>query len=134
MVGINPTPTLAECCNHLDNPLITKVLHTSTIETWFIPVLLTADKIKSKCTAAARVGINPTPTLTECCNHFDNPLIAKALHTSAVGTGFIPVLPTASKIQSKYHVAARVGINPTPTLMYAAITYFGVKPAYDYFH
>ena len=81
MVGINPTPTLAECCNHLDNPLITKVLHTSTIETWFIPVLLTADKIKSKCTAAARVGINPTPTL-----------------------------------------------------MYAAITYFGVKPAYDYFH
>ena len=39
---------------------------------------------KSKCLAATRVGINPTPTLAECCNHFDNPLIAKVLHTSAV--------------------------------------------------
>ena len=55
---------------------------------------------KSKCPAAARVGINPTPTVAECCNHFDNPLIAKVLHTSAVGTGFIPVLPAADKIQN----------------------------------
>ena len=51
---------------------------------------------KSKCHAAARVGINPTPTVAECCNHFDNSLIAKVLYTSAVGTGFIPVLPTAA--------------------------------------
>ena len=37
---------------------------------------------KSKCHAAARVGINPTPTVAECCNHFDNLLIDKVLHTS----------------------------------------------------
>ena len=72
-----------------------------------------------------RVGINPTPTEAECYNHLDNPLIAKVLHKSAVGTGFIPVLPTANKIQSKCqalpasdkiqskcHAAARVGITP----------------------
>ena len=33
--------------------------------------------------------------------------------------GVIPVLPTAYKIQSKYPAAARVGINPTSTGMYA---------------
>ena len=38
------------------------------------------------------------------------------LHISTVGMGFIPVLPTADKIQSKYPATARVGINPTPTL------------------
>ena len=47
---------------------------------------------KSKYTAAAMVGINPTPTLDACCNHVDNPLIAKVLHSSDVGTWFIPVL------------------------------------------
>ena len=44
-------------------------------------------------------------------DHFDNPLIAKVLHTSAVGMGFIPVLLTTSKIQSKSPAAARVEIN-----------------------
>ena len=77
----------------------------------FIPVLLTADKIQSKYPAAARVGINPTPTLDVCCYHFNNPLITKALHTSAVGMGFIPVLLTTSKTQSKSPAAARVEIN-----------------------
>ena len=43
-------------------------------------------------------------------------MIAKVLHTSAVGAGFIPALPTADKIHGKYPAAARVGINPTPTL------------------
>ena len=62
------------------------------------------------------MGINPTPTVDVCCNHFVNPVIAKALHSAAVGTGFIPVLPTADKIQSKYPAAARVEINPTPTV------------------
>ena len=65
---------------------------------------------KSKCHAAARVGINPTPTVAECCNHFDNPLITKVLHASAVVAGFIPVLPTAGKIQSKCPAAARVDV------------------------
>ena len=60
---------------------------------------------KSKYPAAARVGITPTPTEAKCCNHFDNSLIAKALHASAVGAGLIPVLPTADKIQSKYLAA-----------------------------
>ena len=35
--------------------------------------------------------------------------------TYPVGMGFIPVLPTTDKIQSKCLTAARVGINPTPT-------------------
>ena len=52
---------------------------------------------KSKCPAAARVGINPTPTVDVCCNRVDNTLIAKVLHTSAVGAGFIPALPATSK-------------------------------------
>ena len=71
---------------------------------------------KSKYPAAARVGINPTTTLAECCKRFDNPLIAKVLHSAAVGMGFIPVLPTADKIKSKCTAAAMMGINPSPTL------------------
>ena len=71
---------------------------------------------KSKYSAAARVGINPTPTVAECCKRFDNPLIAKVLHTSSVGTGFIPVLPTADKMKSKCTAAALMGINPSPAL------------------
>ena len=96
--------------------MIAKVLHTSAVGTGFIPVLPTADKIKSKYPAAARAGINHAPTLDVCCYHFGNPLITKVLHTSAVGTGFIPVLPTTDKIQSKYHAAARAGINHAPTV------------------
>ena len=114
--GMKPSPTLDVCCNFFDNPLITNVLHTSAVGAGFIPALPTADKIKSKYPAAARVGINPTPTVVECCNHFDNPLIARALHTSAVETGFIPVLPTADKIKSKCTAAAREGMKPSPTL------------------
>ena len=68
---------------------------------------------KSNYPAAARVGINPTPTVDACCNQVDNVLIAKALHASAVGTGFIPVLPTADKIKSKYPAAAREGMKPS---------------------
>ena len=34
---------------------------------------------------------------------------------AAARVGIIPVLPTADKIQSKYHAAARAGINPAPT-------------------
>ena len=83
-----------------------KVLHASAVGTGFIPVLPTADKIQNKCPAAARVGINPTPTEAKCCNHLDNPLVAKVLHASAVGTGFIPDLQTADKIQSKCPAAA----------------------------
>ena len=52
---------------------------------------------KSKYIAAARVGINPTPTVAECYNHFDNPLIAKVLRTSTVGAGFIPALNPQNK-------------------------------------
>ena len=71
---------------------------------------------KNKCHAAARVGINPTPTVVECCNHLGNSLITKVLHSAAVGTGFIPVLPTADKIKSKCTAAAMMGITPSPTL------------------
>ena len=63
-----------------------------------------------------RAGINPTPTVAECCNHFYNPLIAKVLHTSAVGAGFIPALPTADKIKSKCTAAAMMGIKPSSAL------------------
>ena len=52
---------------------------------------------KSNYPAAARVGINPTPTVDACCNHIDNTLIAKVLHTSAVEAGFIPALTATSK-------------------------------------
>ena len=52
---------------------------------------------KSNYPAVARVGINPTPTVDACSNYVDNALITKALHTSAVGAGFIPALPATSK-------------------------------------
>ena len=65
--GINPAPMVAECCNHFDNSLITKVLYTSAVGVGFIPTLATADKIQSKCTAAAREGMKPSPTLDVCC-------------------------------------------------------------------
>ena len=89
------------------------MLHTSAVGTGFIPVLTTADKIKSKYPAITRVGINPTPTGAECCKRLDNPLIAKVLHTSAAGAGFIPVLTTADKIKSKYPEAAREDMKPS---------------------
>ena len=92
------------------------LLHSAAVGAGFIPALPTADKKQSKCSAAARVGINPTPTVDVCCNHFDNPLIDKVLHTSAVGTGFIPVLPATDKIKSKYPEAAREDIKPSPAL------------------
>ena len=45
------------------------------------------------------------------------PLILRYLHhSSAVGAGLIPVLPTVDKIQNKYNAAARMGINPTTTV------------------
>ena len=43
-------------------------------------------------------------------------MYAALQHSAAVGAGFIPALPTADKIHGKYPAAARVGINPTPTL------------------
>ena len=52
------------------NSLVINVLNTSTVGTGFIPALAAADEKSTKCPAAGRVGINPTPT--ECCNHFDN--------------------------------------------------------------
>ena len=64
----------------------------------------------------ALADANIVTTLDVCCNHFDNPLIAKVLHSAAVGAGFIPALPTADKIQSKYPAAARVGMKPSPEL------------------
>ena len=49
--------------NHVSSMLSINALHASSVGVGFIPTLLTADEIKSKCTAAARVGINPTPTM-----------------------------------------------------------------------
>ena len=64
--GINPAPMVAECCNHFDNSLITKVLYTSAVGVGFIPTLATADKIQSKCTAAAMMGMKPSSALGKC--------------------------------------------------------------------
>ncbi|MDY6266599.1 MAG: hypothetical protein SPM31_05655 [Prevotella sp.] len=114
--GMKPSPTVTECCHHEDNPLIANVLRTSAVGMGFIPVLLTADKIQSKYPAAAREGMKPSPTVDVYCYRVDNSLIAIVLHTSAVGMGFIPVLPTADKIQSKYPAAAREGMKPSPTV------------------
>ena len=36
------------------------------------------------------------------------------LHSSTVGAGFIPALPTSDENLGSYHAAARMGINPTP--------------------
>ena len=46
------------------------LLHSAAVWKGFIPVLLTADKIQSKYPAAARVGINPSPTVEVCCKCF----------------------------------------------------------------
>ena len=64
--GINPAPTVAECCNHFENSLITNALHASFVGVGFIPTLPAADKIKSKCTAAAMMGIKPSSALGKC--------------------------------------------------------------------
>ena len=54
--------------------------HSSAVGAGFIPVLPTADKIQSKCPAAARVGINPTPKVVECCKR----LIINSLNRMSV--------------------------------------------------
>ena len=41
-------------------------------------------------------------------------LIINVLHSSTVGAGFIPALPTSDENLGSYHAAARMGINPTP--------------------
>ena len=66
LADANIVTTVAECCNHFYNPLIAKVLHSTAVVTGLIPVLPAADKIKSKCYAAARAGINPAPALGKC--------------------------------------------------------------------
>ena len=43
---------------------------------------------------ATRVGINPTPTVAECCKR----LIINMLHAS-VGVGFIPTLAAAGYLR-----------------------------------
>ena len=48
------------------NSLVINVLHTSTVGTGFIPALAAADEKSSKCPAAGRVGINPTPAPGKC--------------------------------------------------------------------
>ena len=53
--------------DHVCNLLITNALHTSTVGAGFIPVLPATDKNQGKRPAAARMGINPTPTAAECC-------------------------------------------------------------------
>ena len=50
-------------------------------------------------------GYLSTPTV----DHANNMLVINALHTSAVGAGFIPVLPTTDKILNKFPAAARTG-------------------------
>ena len=59
-------------------------------------------------------GLPKRPSLHGYC--IVNLLIANVLHASAVGMGFIPVLPAADKIPNKYNAAARTGINPAPTV------------------
>ena len=49
------------------------------------------------------------PRCAWCCT------IAAWCHANPMRAGFIPVLPATDKIQSKYHAAARMGINTTPT-------------------
>ena len=102
-----------EECNSL---MMRSLQYSAAVGAGFIPVLPTADKIQSKYPAAARVGITPTPTVAESYNHFGNPLIANVLHTSTVGAGFIPALPVTDENKSSCPAAARVGINPIPTL------------------
>jgi len=48
-------------------------------------------------------------------DHVCNLLITNVLHASAVGAGFIPVLPATDKNQGKRPAAARMVINPTTT-------------------
>ena len=41
--------------------------------------------------------------------HANNMMVINVLHISAVGAGFIPVLPTTDKILNKFPAAARTG-------------------------
>ena len=63
------------------------------------------------CCTLPRVGAGFIPAL---------PIADKIQSKKTAAAGFIPVLPTEDKIQSKCPAASRVGINPTPTWMYAA--------------
>ena len=67
-----------------------------------IPALPTADKIQSKCPAAARVGINPTPTLgkcDQCMNMYakqTSRMISPSGSDASAGKGFMPFLKQCS--------------------------------------
>ena len=51
---------------HVSNALTTNALHASSVGVGFIPTLPTADKIKSKCTVAAMMGIKPSSAPGKC--------------------------------------------------------------------
>ena len=52
--------------NHVSKTLTTNALPASSVGVGFIPTLAAADKIKSKCTAAAMMGIKPSSAVGKC--------------------------------------------------------------------
>ena len=61
-------------------------------------------------------------------------ILSHLQHSAAVGAGFIPVLPTADKIQSKYHAAARTGINPARAADECNALIINVLPTCSFHH
>ena len=84
----------------LGNPLITNALHASTVGAGFIPVLPATDKNQGKRPAAARMGINPTPTRAECCKGLSisglHRVFCDWCHPRTTGKYIVPVLIIAN--------------------------------------
>ncbi len=111
-MGINPTTTVDVCNTLISNVLTTLSFHHKNIVN-VIPLL---DEERQRWPSAvkwyATVVVDFCRSLTRQC-----PIqTTDTKIPSAVGAGFIPVLPAADKIQNKYNATARMGINPTPML------------------
>ena len=66
--GINHVPTADVCNTLVINGLSSLLQHSASVGAWFIPALAAAEYLHQFLLVADRTGINPVPTVAECCN------------------------------------------------------------------
>ena len=119
---------------NVNNALVINVLHLSTVGAGFIPALPAALYLFCVLSAAARMGINPTPTVAECCKSLSisglrrilnrgwgHPLIASKRHGAFSGAA----LPLCAMLS----FAGATRTTPSSTYLYPPMArYYAACP------